>query len=467
MSLLSVKNLVKSRHGVYYFRLRTKDGERRFSLGTKDKKRATDAILQALLTSIATGMSFDPKDVKKAPPPKNTRDWKITAADGTTFEGEDHEKAALTIATGYAASVAGVKRRVVDQTPPTPTPQPDHLKATGLISDRANEYYFFLLGEVERRKKTEHVKASEEKTIEERYNTIKDFLSVCKLEHVDLNHVGPTHAATYRKALQEKGQAKSYINKRVSFLKMFFYQMKQDAYYFHDNPFDAQRLKVKKSTRKKRDSLSPEDIEAVFSKVWYKKMEIRGKPMRPSFRWVPIMLLYTGCNPEEIASLPMKNIKKTKLGRYTIEIDADHAKAGARERVIPLAKELTGRYGLGAFLDQRITAFKDPNELLFPDLKWTGNGYNHDAAKKFNGMMAAMRKTGVIEGNKSLVCFRHTLINKLKNDNVNDGLSRAITGHSQISDVHSGHYEDNAAPGTFQAIEKILDAQTYELEYFK
>lgn len=465
MSLLTVKNLVKSRHGVYYFRVRSGGSERRFSLGTKDKKRATDAILQALLTSIATGMSFDPKDVKKAPSPENVRQWKVKAADGTVFEGKDHEVNALQVATDYANTV----RRTLKPTneAPPPAPMPDKLKETGLISVRANEYYFYLKGDVARREQTERVKPSEEKTIEERYNTIKDFLSVCKIENVDLNHVGPTHAATYRKALQELNYSKTYINKRVSFLKMFFHQMKQDVYYFHDNPFDSQRLKVKPSSRKKRDSYTPQDIELIFSKAWYKKTEVHGKTVVPSYKWIPIMLLYTGCNPEEVASLPMKNIKKTKSGRYTIEIDEDHAKAGARERVIPLAKELVGRYGLGAFLDQRLATFKDPNELLFPDLSWTGNGYNHEAAKKFNNMLAEMKKTGVIEGNKTIVCFRHTLINNLKNKNVNDGLSRAISGHSQISDVHSHNYQNNDAHGTFEAIEKILDDQSYELEYFK
>lgn len=96
MSLLTVKNLVKSRHGVYYFRVRSGGSERRFSLGTKDKKRATDAILQALLTSIAGGMSFDPKKLKDNPsPPDNARQWTVKAADGTVFEGKDHERLTL------------------------------------------------------------------------------------------------------------------------------------------------------------------------------------------------------------------------------------------------------------------------------------------------------------------------------------------------------------------------------------
>lgn len=468
MSLLSVKNLVKSRHGVYYFRLRTKDGERRFSLGTKDKKRATNAILQALLTSIASGMSFDPKKLKDNPsPPDNVREWKVKAADGTVFEGKDHEVNALTVATNYANALAGSGRRVVDQTPPPPPPKPDQLKETGLISDRANEYHLNLSMDLETRKKTEKVKASEEKTIDERYNTLKDFIGVCKLEHVDLNHVGPTHAATYRKSMQALELSKSYINKRVSFLKMFFVQMKQDALYHHDNPFDAQRLKQKKSARNRRDSFSKDDIELIFSKAWYKKTEVHGKKVVPSYKWLPIMLLYTGCNSEEIASLCMKNVKKSKTGRYIVYIDEDHAKVGARQRPVPLAKELIERYRLGAFLDQRISESKDPEDMLFLDLSRTGNGYNHEVAKRFNAILAQMKKIGVLEGNKTLICFRHTLINILKNKNINDGLVRALTGHAGLSDVHAQHYEDSNAPGTFGAIEKIVDALTFELEYFK
>lgn len=358
-------------------------------------------------------------------------------------------------------------RRTLKPTNEAPPPAPNELKGTGLISERANEYYLFLISDIARRKKTERVKPSQEKTAEERYNTLKDFLSVCKLEHVDLNHVGPTHAAEYRRSMQAAEYSKSYINKRVSFLKVFFDQMRQDAYYFHPNPFEAQRLRIKQSETKGRDCFTPDDIELIFSKTWYKATEVHRARVRPSFKWIPAMLLYTGCNPEEIASLPMKHVKKTKSGRYTIYIDRDYAKTDAREQLLPLAKELVERYRLGEFLDQRLTESKDPEERLFLDLSTTKNGYNHDAAKRFNELMAKMRKAEVLEGNKTLVCFRHTLINNLKNKNINDGLSRAISGHSQISDTHSNSYQKDKAHGTFEAIEKILDDQSYELEYFK
>lgn len=58
---------------------------------------------------------------------------------------------------------------------------------------------------------------------------------------------------------------------------------------------------------------------------------------RIGFKWIPILLLYTGARPDEIASLPLANVRREKAGREDIDYFAITAgKTSSSLRKVPL-----------------------------------------------------------------------------------------------------------------------------------
>lgn len=62
---------------------------------------------------------------------------------------------------------------------------------------------------------------------------------------------------------------------------------------------------------------------------------------RIGFKWIPILLLYTGARPDEIASLPLANVRREKAGREDIDYFAITAgKTSSSLRKVPLHKAI-------------------------------------------------------------------------------------------------------------------------------
>lgn len=146
------------------------------------------------------------------------------------------------------------------------------------------------------------------------------------------------------------------------------------------------------SADKKRLPLAPEQLKDFFEGKFYKSCAPDAEhPYSKSDRswryWLPLLMLFSGARPNELAQLHITDVKQTAKGTWYLDLEDEDDKTLKTEtsrRRVPLHPELV-RLGILEFVEERKKQAGKNGPRLFHELAPNKYG-NHAwyAAKRFN-----------------------------------------------------------------------------------
>jgi integrase len=217
----------------------------------------------------------------------------------------------------------------------------------------------------------------------------------------------------------------------------------------------------------KRKPFTLQQIADFFKTDFYAECAKHTLPFaydKPGWRfWLPLLCLFLGARPNEMAQLHASDLKRTEKGTWYLDIEATAdedeesngaaktLKTSASRRKIPLHPELV-KIGFVQFVEQRKKASSDSR--LFADLKADAYGnYATYALKRFREVYlpGAIK----LEPRQSFYSFRHSWRDALRRIDAPPATLAAVGGWSQ-GKLTSDDYGDKSDPDyQAQFIEKI------------
>lgn len=500
-------HLWKSRHGVYYFRYRDENGkDRRLSLKTKDRPRATQKLLEWIggigersfmdkqsAKDYNTLMQAMNEAVKERSTPllpasnrrlyrepiaiedlnnlsvadlniKSSRELIVKFPDGTTVETQNigEVKELLRILNTKPNETQQQPNQEQQKTFPNNFQKPQSPSSLQL-GDGQNLGHDYETKNIESFL-TEYLGTiKNEGTKTDTAKSVREFCEHSKATNVAC--IDEVAALAYFQWLELKCEnAPATKNKKLSQVRGFIDWLNKLGRRPKFNPLNG--LKVKKGMTDSYIRFSHEDIENIFSKESFSSYMTDGrkkKPINSHYAWVVLMCLYTGAQSNEMASLAMSSIDthRSKTGEEIIfvRVKSTHAKNRHRIREIPLPDKLLS-LGLGEYIKQQ--KLKN-SKMLFPDLvENKANGHAHQIGKRFNEYLK--KSFPALDEKKRLKSFRHTVNQELLSFNTHAHVMYAILGHDQ--GVNNVNLENYGGAATMEAKKAALDQLHFNLEYF-
>lgn len=227
-----------------------------------------------------------------------------------------------------------------------------------------------------------------------------------------------------------KGAGASRINKRLGFLNDFFNWCIGNGHSQHQaSPVEGLLISTKGKLKKKQEhwkSFSDDDLKAIFGAGYPKAMR------KPDHYWIPLVALYSGARLNEIAGLPIEQVRMID-GVQVMEFK--ETKTSTEGRIVPIHQTLID-LGFLAYAEQVRGAGA---ERLFPHLVDGNNGYGKNAARQFAIWLDDL---GITDRLKVFHSTRSTIITRLHNADANPAHAMQITGHEgvQVQNLHFQTY---------------------------
>jgi integrase len=223
-------------------------------------------------------------------------------------------------------------------------------------------------------------------------------------------------------ALKEKPRAEATINGvMVNASALYGWLMKRD-HVKHDY-FEGLRVPRKKGGRERLDDT---DLLKIFNHPIYTE---HGYQYTYQF-WLPLIALHTGMRMNEICQLrPQDVITEDGILMMHVVEDGEEmsVKTDAGIRRIPVHPKLL-QLGFGAFLQSR-----QKEDSLFDNLPVAEDGRRSKRASRW--FCQFRPKVGLTERGKDFHSFRHTIIDDMKQGEVNERVLKALVGHAdQLSE---------------------------------
>ena len=178
--------------------------------------------------------------------------------------------------------------------------------------------------------------------------------------------------------------------------------------------------------------------------------------------WLPLLCLFTGARPNEMAQLHVADLKRTQIGTWYLDIaetaDDDEESTGAAKtlktatsrRKIPLHPELI-KIGFVQFVEQRKKTSGDPP--LFPDLK--PDKYGNVAAYVLKRFRESYLPEAIkLEARQTFYSFRHSWRDALRRIEAPASTLEAVGGWSQ-GKTSDSYGDPNNPDLQFKIIRKI------------
>jgi len=266
---------------------------------------------------------------------------------------------------------------------------------------------------------------SKRKATAQRYlSSIKNFLSILgKRSELEINHLQPTDAESFRDSLIKSGKSNRSVNLEVKVISSALNQACRQGY-MKFNPFQ---------------SIDPLPVESSIKKNFSKK-EVETILDHAKGEWYGLILFgyYTGARISDLTQMKWSNVdlkKEIPVARFSEIKKQDKHK---RELIVPLHKMI-----LNWIRDKR----KVNNEYLFPSLQPLGTGGNKGLSQSFKrillkaGIIKELHKkqiTGSVGRNVSPYSF-HSLRHSFKSELATKGVA------ADVRDVLSGHAKPSVA----------------------
>ncbi len=185
--------------------------------------------------------------------------------------------------------------------------------------------------------------------------------------------------------------------------------------YVNSNIFKNMQLKTGKATRDLRERFTSDQVKLLLANLDH-SAEDRY--------WITYIAAYSGMRLNEICQLDTKDIVcKDNVYSFSINADGNNKKLKtlSSKRLVPIHDQLV-YLGFLKYVESRKNSTK-----LFPDLKFTKNGFG-DAISKWFGRYR--QKLGFAKDGPDFHSFRHTVADSLKQLRVDQTIIEDILGHS-------------------------------------
>ena len=215
-------------------------------------------------------------------------------------------------------------------------------------------------------------------------------------------------------------------------------------------------ISTKGKLKKKQEhwkSFEDTDLKAIYGKGY-----LEACP-KPDHYWIPIVALYSGARLNEIAGLPIQNVRLID-GVHAMEItDTKTSKVG---RVVPVHQTLI-ELGFWDYVEQVRSLGA---ERLFPHTVDGNNGHGKNAARQFANWLD---KLGITDPYKVFHSTRSTLITRLHTADANPAHAMQITGHDgvQVQNIHFQTYTQGIGLAqlrdTLNRVHYVLDMEALKV----
>lgn len=249
---------------------------------------------------------------------------------------------------------------------------------------------------------------------------LKDRLSLCPQYFALLPQFkGKTLAEVIEAGGTYKTITAVTVNNRLRKLSAFMNWCKSNGY-VTENPLMGLKV-MTGSAKEARLSFEQHDLRTLLN-LEALKAEALKHPWR---YWLPLLGRFTGARLEELCQLHVTDFI-TVQGVECIRIDDSHEsqklKNSSSRRTLPIHPALI-QLGLLDYVKNQQTQNSD---RLFPELEPVRGKLGHAPSKWFSRYRTKM---GITDPKKTFHSFRHTMIDDLREANVQDSLIKRIAGH--------------------------------------
>ena len=256
---------------------------------------------------------------------------------------------------------------------------------------------------------------------------------------------------------EEEGRAPISATTQADYLRVFKDMLKfarRRKHLAFDPAADVKPLKKAKSLDERRMPFANAQLRAFFTGTFYSSCDPKcanqyDKPDRDWRFWIPLLMLFSGARPNEIAQLRAGDIRNSEGGNPYLNLipdaggDSMKLKTRSSRRRIPIHHELV-KLGFLKFVDGRQEEGGD-KARLFPILKANRLGnYAHYASRRFNE--AFLRREIEVAVDQSLYSLRHNVRDALRKADAPPEALRAIGGWADGGKNASDYYGDATNP---------------------
>jgi len=236
------------------------------------------------------------------------------------------------------------------------------------------------------------------------------------------------------KLSQKEIQTPQNINKRITKLSVFGnWGVRQGL--LITNPFSGMKFSVKKQPHT-RQPFTAGELRIIFKPETYLKWTIHfSHPYRKDrvsnhlpYYWVFLLGIFSGMRTNEMCQLRLIDIKKQKNIWFIFVEDTEETKVKTENaiRKVPLHPQLID---LG-FIDYMTAQKKSKRGRLFWELSEDRDGFASHVSRHYNQRF--LPAVGVWKKyTKVLYCTRHTFINKLYSEMVDENVIKVLVGHEK------------------------------------
>lgn len=202
----------------------------------------------------------------------------------------------------------------------------------------------------------------------------------------------------------------------------------------------------------KRFPWSGDQLKGFFHGKFYVSCAINTenpyvKPDRAWRFWLPLIMLFSGSRPNEVAQLNVDDLKRTKLGTWYLDHvsgDGKKLKNKSSHRRVPLHEELI-RLGFIEFVNERKSHSSINGNRLFWELKPDKYGnFAKYPCQRLNEYFIPQEIK--LDERQSLYSLRHNVRDALRRIQASDASLLAITGWSPKGTAVSDDYGDPGNP---------------------
>jgi integrase len=233
---------------------------------------------------------------------------------------------------------------------------------------------------------------------------------------------------------QKEIQTPQNINKRITKLSVFGnWGVRQGL--LITNPFSGMKFSVKKQPHT-RQPFTAGELRIIFKPETYLKWTIHfSHPYRKDrvsnhlpYYWIFLLGIFSGMRTNEMCQILLSQVKKEKGIWFIFIEDSEETKVKTENaiRKVPLHPQLID---LG-FVDYVTAQKKSKRGRLFWELSEDRDGFASHVSRHYNQRF--LPAVGVWKKyTKVLYCTRHTFINKLYSEMVDENVIKVLIGHEK------------------------------------
>lgn len=201
--------------------------------------------------------------------------------------------------------------------------------------------------------------------------------------------------------------------------------------YMPTNPAEGMEIPITEKDSEQRNIFDNNDLQKLFNSDQYHNDSF----LHPFMFWVCPIALFTGMRQTEIAQLHLHDIyKKNSVWVVDVNDNAKDKKVKNRNarRLIPLHSFLVNALNFPRYVKHMK---EQGHKRLFPEISYGRDGYGQTVSRWFNGHGDGVTtgykiNCGITDGKKVFHSFRHTVIDHLKQKQVDGTLLHEFDGHS-------------------------------------